>query len=74
MVKFPGNNLAKMPIFSHHAHVAPTTIWILRKFCIFSHVLARISALKTQIFKLFVPKTPIFFFFLKENLLPRPYI
>ena len=36
-------------------------------------MLARISALKTQIFQMFVPKTPILFFF-KENLLTGPYI
>ena len=33
---------------------------IFRKFCIFSLVLAKISALKTQIFQIFVPKTPYF--------------
>ena len=33
---------------------------IFRQFCIFSLVLAKISALKTQIFQIFVPKTPYF--------------
>ena len=42
----------------------------LEKFCIFSLVLAKIYALKTQTFKIFIPKTPSFF---KENPLPRPY-
>ena len=43
---------------------------VFRKFCIFSLVLAKISALKTQTFPNFRSQDPLFF---KENLLPRPY-
>ena len=57
----------------------------LETFCIFSLVLARISALKTQISKCSFPIPLLVFcffflfcfffcFFLKENLLPTPYI
>ena len=37
-----------------------TRFQILEKFSIFSLVLVKISALKTQIFRIFVPKTPHF--------------
>ena len=48
----------------------PPPFSIFRKFCIFSLVLAKISALKTQNFQNFRSQDPLFF---KENTLPRPY-
>ena len=42
-----------------HWHVPPFSIF-LEQLCIFSLVLAKISPLKMQIFKIFVPKTPYF--------------
>ena len=45
-------------------------LFLEKKNCIFSLVLAKNSALKVQIFKIFISQDPSFF---KENLLPRPY-
>ena len=60
--------LPSLPIYHQRAARVPP-FSIFRKFCIFSLVLAKISALKTQNFPNFRSQDPLFF---KENPLPRP--
>ena len=52
--------LPSLPIYHHCAALVPPHFQILERFSIFSLVLVKISTLKTQIFKIFVPKTPHF--------------
>ena len=52
--------LPSLPIYHHYAALVPPHFQILEKNSIFSLVLVKISALKMQIFPIFVPKTPHF--------------
>ena len=52
--------LPSLPIYHQCIVHVPPHFQFLEKFCIFSLVLAKISALKVQIFQIFVPKTPHF--------------
>ena len=52
--------LPSLPIYHHCAALVPPIFKFLKKFPFFSLVLVKFSALKTQIFKIFVPKTPHF--------------
>ena len=63
--------LPSPPIYRQCAALVPSVLIFLENFCIFNHVLAKILALKTQIFPNFRSQDP---HFLKENPLPRPYI
>ena len=47
--------LLSLPIYHHCATLMPLIFKFLKKFSIFSLVLVKISALKTQIFQIFVP-------------------
>ena len=51
--------LSSLSIYRQCAAYVPP-IFNFQKLCIFSLVLAKISALKTQTFEIFVPKTPHF--------------
>ena len=60
---FSGQSALPSPPINHQcaAHVPPSHFKFLKKFCIFSFALAKIWALKMQIFHNFVPKIPQFF-------------